>query len=103
MACGLAVGTSHRGLLGDKPFRRRNRVTTEIVVPGAGNAHEALRHSHKTVKPLTETDGNDRVVLAVDYQHRSPDFADTQIRAKLVPHQEPHRYKPVVLRADIDG
>jgi hypothetical protein len=32
---------SHCGLLGDKPFRRGNRVNTEIVVPGAGYAHEA--------------------------------------------------------------
>ena len=58
MACGLAVDLSHCGLLSDKPFRRGNRVNTEIVVPGAGNAHEALRHPHQTVKSLTETDGN---------------------------------------------
>ena len=91
------------GLLGDKPFRRGNRVNTEIVVPGAGNAHEALRHPHQTVKSLPQTDGNDRVVLAVNHQHRRPDFTNPQIRAKLVPHQEPHRHKPVVLRANVDG
>jgi hypothetical protein len=56
---------SQCGLLGDKPFRRGNRVNTEIVVPGAGNAHEALRHPHQTVKSLPQTDGNDRIVLAV--------------------------------------
>src|SRR6476646_3311590 len=97
------VSPSPPGLLGDKPFRRRYGVSTATAVPGAGNAHQALRHSHKTVKSLTETDGNDRVVLAMNHQHRRPDFANTQIRSKLVLHQEPHRHKPVVLRADIDG
>jgi hypothetical protein len=37
-----------------------------------------------------------------DHQHRRPDFAHKQIRAKLVLHQEPHRHKPIVLRADVD-
>jgi len=35
-------------------------VSTEIVVSGAGNAHQALRLSHQVVKSLTENDGNDR-------------------------------------------
>jgi hypothetical protein len=61
MACGLAVAIILR-LLDDKPFRRSDRLNTEIVVPGAGYAHEALRHPYQTVKSLTETDGNDPVL-----------------------------------------
>jgi hypothetical protein len=66
------ISPSPPGLLGDKPFRRGYGVSTEIVVSGAGNAHQALRHSHQAVKSLTETDGNDRVVLATNHQHRRP-------------------------------
>ena len=42
-------------MLGDKQFRRGNRANTEIVVPGAGNAHEALRHPHQTAAEDPET------------------------------------------------
>jgi hypothetical protein len=36
-------------LLGNEPFRRRDRMNTEIIVPAAGNAHEALRRLHFAV------------------------------------------------------
>jgi hypothetical protein len=51
-------------LLGDEPFRRPHRLGAEIVVPGAGYAHEALG------RPLAERHGNDSVVVAVHHQHR---------------------------------
>jgi hypothetical protein len=39
VACGLAVDLSHCGLLSDKPFRRGNRVNTEIVVASPYISH----------------------------------------------------------------
>ena len=46
-------------------FRGGNRVVTEIVMPGAGNAHEALGRPDQAIQPLAERYGNNSVVLAV--------------------------------------
>jgi len=88
-------------LLNDEPFRRRHRTDAEIVMPGAGNTHKALGRVDKAVQPFAERHGDDCVVLAMHHQNRRRDLARAQIRAELVLHKEPHRHKPVVLRADI--
>ena len=41
-------------LLGDEPFRRPHRLGAEIVVPGAGYAHEALGRPDQAIEPLAE-------------------------------------------------
>ena len=43
----LASGLSF--IVRRRTVRRRNRIGAEIVVPGAGNAHEALRRLDQTV------------------------------------------------------
>jgi hypothetical protein len=53
----------HESLLGDEPFRRRHRTSAEIVMPGAGNAHEALGRLDKAVQPFAERHWDDSVVL----------------------------------------
>ena len=45
-------------------------MNTEIVVPGAGNAHEALLRPDQAIQALAELHRNDKIVLAVHYQHR---------------------------------
>jgi len=49
LASGLSMQVPCPSLFGDELFRRRNRIGAEIVVPGAGNAHEALRRLDQTV------------------------------------------------------
>ena len=89
--------------LGDEFFRRRYGLRAQIVMPGASNAHEALRRPDKTIHGLAESHGDDQIVFAVHHQDRCGDLASAQIRAKPVLHQQAHRHEPVVLRADIDG
>ena len=59
-------------MIGDELFRGRHRVVAEIVMPGAGNAHEALGRPDQAIQPLAERYGNNSVVLAVPI---STDFA----------------------------
>ena len=56
-------------MLGDELFRRRHRMGAEIVMPDAGNAHEALGRLDQAIQPLAECNRNDSVVLAVHHQH----------------------------------
>ena len=90
-------------MLGYEPFCRRDRIGTEIVMPGAGNTHEALGRLDQAKQPLAEDDGNDSVVLAVYHQHGRHDLANAPVRVKLILHKEPHRHEPVVLHAHVDG
>ena len=69
-------------MIGDELFRGRHRVVAEIVMPGAGHAHEALGRPDQAIQPLAERYGNNSVVLAVHHQHWCRDLADAQIRAK---------------------
>ena len=57
--------------------------------------------ARKIIQTLAELHGDDKVVLAVYYQHRRGDLANAQIRAKLILHEKPHRQEPIVSRADI--
>ena len=41
-------------LLGDELFRRRHCMGAEIVMPDAGNAHEALGRLDQAIQPLAE-------------------------------------------------
>ena len=57
-------------MLGNEPFRRRYRPHAEIVVPGAGNAHEALGCPDQVIETLAERHGSDSIVFTVHHEYR---------------------------------
>ncbi len=63
---------------------RKHYRAEEIVMPGASNAHEALRRSDQTIQGLAERHGDDQIGLAVPHRDWCGDLADPQIRAKLI-------------------
>jgi hypothetical protein len=77
----------HCGLLCDELLRTRDGESAKIVVPAAGNAHEALWRLYQAIKPLTESNWNDHVIFAMHYQYWRGDFASAQIRTKPVLHE----------------
>ena len=90
-------------LLGDELFRCRYRPRAEIVVPGAGNAHETLGCPDQAIETLAERYGNDSIVFTVHHERWRRDLPNAQVRAELVLHDDPHRREPVVPCADIGG
>jgi hypothetical protein len=86
------VGAMNPGwsLLGDEPFRRRYAPRAEIVVPGTGNANEALGGRDQAIEPLAERHGDDSVVLTVHHEHRrrdlAPRFVSPAVRWRAAEH-----------------
>jgi hypothetical protein len=52
------AGSSTLHFGGKEPFCGRYRFIAEIIMPGTGNAHEALGRLDQAIKPLTERHGD---------------------------------------------
>src|SRR6266446_5695440 len=90
-------------VLAEELLCRLHGLRAEIVVPDAGEPHEAFGCVDQAIEPLRQRHRHDIVALAVQHQHRCRDLADAQIRAELILHQQPYRHEPISLRPDIGG
>src|ERR1700745_619939 len=76
--------------LAEELLCRLHGLRAEIVVPDAGESHEASGRVDQAIEPLRQRHWHDSVALALQHQHRCRDLADAQIRAELILHQQPY-------------
>src|SRR5258707_4196600 len=69
--------------LAEELLCRLHGLRAEIVVPDAGEAHEAFGRVDQAVEALGQRHRHDSVALALQHQHRRRDLADAQIRTEL--------------------